>query len=260
MALKPAFTCCSCLRKSASVASYFNDRSTPVSLRALIPDNARAVSRGVLLGTVPVLIPAPPSSRWLSTRATVLCEALAVAAPTIPAGPPPMIIKSYILVSVGIESPPVVAQGCVPGAIRDNHSTRTGSCPARGSSANEHPVIDNIDPMAQNPDAMRAASLLGAWCYGIDTVLRARCSVGYPLYIRWLSLVHPLVIPCTSVVHPLYIRCTSVVHPLGRSGSFGAATALSRHGVLDAADAPPVTPHVSRLSLSTPNPRASAPA
>src|ERR1039457_612620 len=227
MALKPDFTCCSCLRKSASVASYFNDRSTPVSLRALIPDNARAVSRRVLLGTVPVLIPAPPSSRWLSTRATVLCEALAVAAPTIPAGPPPMIIKSYVLVSVGIESPPVVAQGCVPGAIRDNHSTRTGSCPARGSPANEHPVIDNVDPMAQNLDAMRAASLLRAWCYGIDTVLRACCSVGYPLYNR----------------------STTVVHPLGRSGSFGAATALSRHGVLDAADAPPVTPHVSRLSL-----------
>src|ERR1022692_1167922 len=186
MALKPAFTCCSCLRKSASVASYFNDRSTPVSLRALIPDNARAVSRRVLLGTVPVLIPAPPSSRWLSTRATVLCEALAVA--------PPMILKSYILVSVGIESPPVVAQGCVPGAIRDNHSTRTGSCPARGSPANEHPVIDNVDPMAQNLDAMRAASLLRAWCYGIDTVLRACCSVGYPLYNRSTSVVQPLYI------------------------------------------------------------------
>src|ERR1039457_4708206 len=195
MALKPDFTCCSCLRKSASVASYFNDRSTPVSLRALIPDNARAVSRRVLLGTVPVLIPAPPSSRWLSTRATVLCEALAVAAPTIPAGPPPMIIKSYVLVSVGIESPPVVAQGCVPGAIRDNHSTRTGSCPARGSLADEHPLSTTLIQWrkTRTPCAQRA-------CWERRGMVLIRCC----------ERVAPLVIPCTTVVHPLYNRCTSL--------------------------------------------------
>src|ERR1017187_5248535 len=74
---------------------------------------------------------------------------------------------------------------------------------------------------------------------------RACCERGATALIR-----------CCERVAPLVIRCTSVAHPLGRSGSFGAATALSLHGVLDAADAPPVTPHVSRLSLSTPSPRA----
>src|ERR1035438_5556652 len=60
MVLKAAFTCFSCRRKSATFTSYFRVRSTPVSSRALIPDNARAVSRRVLLGTAPVLTPAPP--------------------------------------------------------------------------------------------------------------------------------------------------------------------------------------------------------
>src|SRR5215475_3994366 len=59
-----------------------------------MPDKASAVSRNVLLGTVPVLTPPPPSSAWLSTTATVAPQLAAVTAPAIPAGPPPRITTS----------------------------------------------------------------------------------------------------------------------------------------------------------------------
>src|SRR5438045_3429413 len=71
-----------------------SERSTPKSLRERTPESASAVSRKVLLGIVPVLIPAPPISRSFSTSATRLPNILAVFAPEIPAGPPPITTRS----------------------------------------------------------------------------------------------------------------------------------------------------------------------
>ena len=58
-----ATTCFSWCMKSATVASRRSERSTPKSRRERQPERASAVSRKVLLGIVPVLIPAPPTSR-----------------------------------------------------------------------------------------------------------------------------------------------------------------------------------------------------
>jgi hypothetical protein len=58
------------------------------------PESASAVSRSVLLGIVPVLIPAPPSSRSFSTSVTRFPKIVAVFAPQIPGGPPPITTPS----------------------------------------------------------------------------------------------------------------------------------------------------------------------
>src|ERR1043166_7382010 len=95
MALKPALTFCSWRRKSATVASRRNERSTPYKFRDRIPEKASAVSRSVLLGNVPELMPGPPSSFWEFTSAAFLLHAAAVGAPMKPAGSPPITTKSY---------------------------------------------------------------------------------------------------------------------------------------------------------------------
>src|SRR5207248_903780 len=61
-------------------------------------ERASAVSRKVLLGIVPVLIPAPPSSRSFSTSATRLPKSPAVFAPQMPTGPPPITTRSKSLI------------------------------------------------------------------------------------------------------------------------------------------------------------------
>ena len=58
--------------KSATVASRRSERSTPKSRRERQPESMSEVSRNVLLGMVPVLMPAPPTSAAFSTRATFL--------------------------------------------------------------------------------------------------------------------------------------------------------------------------------------------
>ena len=58
------------------------------------PESPSAISRKVLLGIVPVLIPAPPTSRIFSTSATRSPKIAAVFAPQIPAGPPPITATS----------------------------------------------------------------------------------------------------------------------------------------------------------------------
>jgi len=58
------------------------------------PESASAVSRSVLLGIVPVLIPAPPTSRNFSTSTTRFPKIAAVFAPQIPVGPPPITTTS----------------------------------------------------------------------------------------------------------------------------------------------------------------------
>src|SRR5580698_4947862 len=62
-----------------------------------MPERARAVSRRVLLGTVPVFAPAPPRSPYRSMSATLAPIDAAVVAPTIPAGPAPITARSYTL-------------------------------------------------------------------------------------------------------------------------------------------------------------------
>src|SRR5438046_7554303 len=84
--------------KSLTVASRRSERSTPKSLRERMPERASAVSRKVLLGIVPVLIPAPPTSRSFSTSATRLPKIPTVVAPLMPAGPPPITTTSKSLV------------------------------------------------------------------------------------------------------------------------------------------------------------------
>src|SRR5687767_11896047 len=79
--------------KSATVASRLSDRSTPKSCLERRPVSARAVSRSVLLGRVPVLMPAPPSSQAFSTSATRLPRKAAPAAALAPAGPPPRTMR-----------------------------------------------------------------------------------------------------------------------------------------------------------------------
>src|SRR5262245_43192989 len=81
--------------KSGIVTARRNERSTPWSSRARKPESASAVSRRVLLGSVPVLATAPPSSGLFSTSATRLPKNAAVSAPFSPAGPEPMTIRSY---------------------------------------------------------------------------------------------------------------------------------------------------------------------
>src|SRR5262249_51219096 len=58
------------------------------------PVSARAVSRNVLLGRVPVLTRAPPISRVRSTRATRCPKIPAAIAPATPAGPAPITTRS----------------------------------------------------------------------------------------------------------------------------------------------------------------------
>src|SRR6266436_4186014 len=84
--------------KSSTVASRRRERSTPKSLRERQPESASAVSRSVLLGIVPVLIPAPPTLPSFSTSATRFPKIAAVLAPQMPAGPPPMTTRSKLLV------------------------------------------------------------------------------------------------------------------------------------------------------------------
>jgi hypothetical protein len=80
--------------KSATVASRRSDRSTPYRLRARSPKIASAVSRRVLLGRVPVLAEAPPTSGLYSIITTRLPKSDAAAAPLSPAGPDPITIRS----------------------------------------------------------------------------------------------------------------------------------------------------------------------
>ena len=81
--------------KSATVASRRSDRSTPYRSRARSPEIASAVSRRVLLGSVPVLVEAPPTNGLFSIIATRLPKSAAAAAPLSPAGPDPITIRSY---------------------------------------------------------------------------------------------------------------------------------------------------------------------
>jgi len=67
-----------------------SDRSTPKSWRECHPESASAVSRRVLLGMVPELIPAPPREACRSTSATRPPKIAETLAPTVPAGPPPI--------------------------------------------------------------------------------------------------------------------------------------------------------------------------
>src|SRR5262245_26831160 len=90
-----ALTLRSWCRKSAMVASRRSDRSTPKSLRARTPDRARAVSRSVLLGSVPVLAAAPPTTAFFSTTATFAPKMAALTAPASPAAPAPITTRSY---------------------------------------------------------------------------------------------------------------------------------------------------------------------
>src|SRR5579862_7267498 len=59
-----------------------------------MPESESAVSRSVLLGTVPVLAPAPPRSPNRSMSTTLAPRDAAVVAPTIPAGPAPITARS----------------------------------------------------------------------------------------------------------------------------------------------------------------------
>jgi hypothetical protein len=76
------------------VAARRSDRSTPYRLRVRSPESARAVSRSVLLGSVPVLAAAPPGFGSRSTMATRRPKKAAAVAPRSPAGPAPMTIRS----------------------------------------------------------------------------------------------------------------------------------------------------------------------
>src|ERR1700678_22624 len=82
------------------VASRRKERSTPKRSRDRQPVRARAVSLSVLLGIVPVLMPAPPRFCFFSTKATRLPNRVATQAAVAPAGPPPITTKSYSLVSM----------------------------------------------------------------------------------------------------------------------------------------------------------------
>src|ERR1700739_3636366 len=82
------------------VAPRRKDRSPPKRLRDRHPVRARAVSLSVLLGMVPVLMPAPPRFCLFSTRTTRFSNRLATKAPNAPAGPPPITTKSYSFVSM----------------------------------------------------------------------------------------------------------------------------------------------------------------
>src|ERR1039458_5541931 len=53
------------------------------------------------------------------------------------------------------------------------------------------------------------------YCYGVATVLRRCCTLGYPLYI-----------PCTSLVHPFYSRRDFGDPPMPPPGSGPVPTAL----------------------------------
>ena len=80
--------------KSPTVASRWSERSTPKSRRERQPLSTSAVSRSVLLGSVPVLMPAPPSIPASSTSAARLPRKPAAAAALVPAGPPPRTMRS----------------------------------------------------------------------------------------------------------------------------------------------------------------------
>src|SRR6188768_2019748 len=86
--------------KSVTVASRRSERSTPKSLRERQPESMSEVSRNVLLGMVPVLMPAPPTSDAFSTRATFLPSSPPAIAPLDPAGPPPRTKRSNFARSV----------------------------------------------------------------------------------------------------------------------------------------------------------------
>ena len=97
----PPLTCCECHMKSPRVASRRRERSTPKSRRECQPESASAVSRSVLLGTVPELRPAPPISCSFSISATCAPKIAAELAPLAPAGPAPMTIKSCVFMAGG---------------------------------------------------------------------------------------------------------------------------------------------------------------
>ncbi len=92
----PPVTCFEWRMKSPMEASRRNERSTPKSRRECQPESASAVSRSVLLGTVPELMPAPPISASRSINATCAPKIAAVLAPQAPAGPAPITIKSWV--------------------------------------------------------------------------------------------------------------------------------------------------------------------
>src|SRR5205809_6320240 len=104
--------------KSLTVASRRSERSTPKSLRERLPERASAVSRKGLLGIVPVLIPAPPTSRSFSTSATRLPKIPAVVAPLMPAGPPPFTTTSKSLVMDTLYHGELQPNSLFPGQFR----------------------------------------------------------------------------------------------------------------------------------------------
>src|SRR5215470_1732565 len=107
--------------KSSTVASRRRERSTPKSLRERQPESASVVSRSVLLGIVPVLIPAPPILLSFSTSATRFPKIAAVLAPEIPAGPLPMTMRSKEWLGMGFQ--PV---GIKTSRSRFQHLTNSG--------------------------------------------------------------------------------------------------------------------------------------
>src|ERR1019366_4558107 len=61
---------------------------------------------------------------------------------------------------------------------------------------------------------MRNTSAERARCSGIATVLRACCSVGYPLYNPCTSLIYPLYMACICGTFPRCFRCSLTQHSL----------------------------------------------
>src|SRR5438105_4324088 len=85
--------------KSRTVIDFIFTSKASEKPRCRNPERCSADSRSVFDGIVPVLTLAPPRTGSRSTMATRLPKYAACAAPFSPAGPEPMTMRSYIVLS-----------------------------------------------------------------------------------------------------------------------------------------------------------------
>src|SRR5258708_14255552 len=97
--------------RPCSVAEGSSSTATPYISRERYPERYIAVSRSVLLGRVPVCVPAPPGSAARSIAATRLPKYAACAAAFSPAGPMPITMRSNSSISADLPRPPHRAPG-----------------------------------------------------------------------------------------------------------------------------------------------------
>src|SRR5260221_2084724 len=86
--------------RPSSVAEGSSSTATPYISRERYPDRYIAVSRSVLLGRVPVCVPAPPGCAARSVATTRLPKYAACAAAFSPAGPTPITMRSKSSISL----------------------------------------------------------------------------------------------------------------------------------------------------------------